>query len=144
MPVSRILFLCTGNYYRSRFAEFVWNHMERQAPSGWQADSRGLCIALGAGNVGTVSLHTIRGLQRRGIDLAGPLRSPLQVELSDFTAFDRVVAMSASEHRKMVVDQFPRWADSVDYWDIEDVAFCEPETALSKLEDRIRELRATI
>jgi protein-tyrosine phosphatase len=144
MALSRVLFLCTGNYYRSRFAEVVWNHLEREAPSGWQADSRGLYIALGAGNVGPISVHTIRGLQRRGIDLPRPIRSPLQVELSDFTAHDRVVAMSASEHRKMVADQFPRWADSIDYWDIEDLPLCEPETALSMLEGRIRELRTTI
>jgi len=142
--VSRVLFLCTGNYYRSRFAEELWNHLERQAPSGWQATSRGLCIALGLGNVGPVSHHALRGLRARGINLVEPIRAPLQVEGGDFAASARVIAMSGSEHRKMVVDQFAALADAVEYWDIEDVDLCAPEAALAKLSERIVALRAEL
>jgi|SRR5580692_6483864 protein-tyrosine phosphatase len=144
VPVSRVLFLCTGNYYRSRFAEELWNHMERRVPSGWQATSRGLCIALGLGNVGPVSHHALRGLRARGIGLAEPIRAPLQVEGGDFTASARVIAMSRSEHRKMVTDQFPALADAVEYWDIDDVDLCAPEAALAKLDERVRALRSEL
>jgi len=118
--------------------------MERQAPSGWQATSRGLCIALGLGNVGPVSHHALRGLQARGINLVEPIRAPLQVEGSDFAASACVIAMSGSEHRKMVTDQFPALADAVEYWDIHDVDLCEPEAALAKLGERILALRAEL
>jgi low molecular weight protein-tyrosine phosphatase len=141
--VRRLLFLCTGNYYRSRFAEVLWNEMERQSSIGWRAESRGLCLALGLGNLGPISRHTVRALRARGIELEEPIRAPLQVVEEDFLAFDRAVAMSASEHRPMVRDQFPAWIDAVEYWDIDDVAFCEPQLALDKLEGRIRELRAS-
>ena len=142
--MSRVLFLCTGNYYRSRFAEELWNHMERQLPSGWLATSRGLCIALGMGNVGPISRHALQGLRDRGIDVARPIRSPLQVVAEDFAASERVVAMSGPEHRKMVTDQFPVWADAVEYWEIDDVALCAPEAALAKLDDRTRAMRAEV
>jgi protein-tyrosine phosphatase len=38
----KILFLCTGNFYRSRFAEELFNHLARQKRLDWVADSRGL------------------------------------------------------------------------------------------------------
>ena len=40
--MKTLLFLCTGNYYRSRYAEELFNH--RAAPAGlnWRAQSRGL------------------------------------------------------------------------------------------------------
>ena len=34
-----VLFLCTGNYYRSRYAEHYFN--AHAAGTGWRADSRG-------------------------------------------------------------------------------------------------------
>ena len=38
----RVLFLCTGNYYRSRFAEALFNSLAKRAELNWTADSRGL------------------------------------------------------------------------------------------------------
>ena len=39
-----VLFLCTGNYYRSRFAAILFNHLARERSSPWSASSRGLKI----------------------------------------------------------------------------------------------------
>lgn len=39
-----ILFLCTGNYYRSRHAEAVFNHHAAAVGLGWRATSRGLAL----------------------------------------------------------------------------------------------------
>jgi len=36
-----VLFLCTGNYYRSRHAEAVFNHHAERLGLGWRAVSRG-------------------------------------------------------------------------------------------------------
>jgi len=40
MPQT-VLFLCTGNYYRSRFAEFLFNALAAEAGVDWVAESAG-------------------------------------------------------------------------------------------------------
>ena len=59
--MKRILFLCTGNYYRSRFAEIFFNWHAEQRVLAWRAESRGL--ALDASNVGPISRHTLAYLK---------------------------------------------------------------------------------
>ena len=46
--VKTVLFLCTGNYYRSRFAEELFNHQAERADLDWIAQSRGLALERGA------------------------------------------------------------------------------------------------
>jgi len=49
-----ILFLCTGNYYRSRFAEFSsYPFQEDGLP--WNAASRGLALERGINNIGPMA-----------------------------------------------------------------------------------------
>ena len=36
-----VLFLCTGNYYRSRFAEVLFNSLAGKMGLPWKASSRG-------------------------------------------------------------------------------------------------------
>ena len=55
---NTVLFLCSGNYYRSRFAELVFNHLAKCAGLDWRATSRALVLELGACNVGPISDHT--------------------------------------------------------------------------------------
>ena len=50
-----VLFLCTGNYYRSRFAEVLFNHVAGERGLGWRAESRGLDLAGGVNNMGPQS-----------------------------------------------------------------------------------------
>ena len=45
-----VLFLCTGNYYRSRFAEVLFNSVAGKMGLPWRASSRGLALEGGAGN----------------------------------------------------------------------------------------------
>ena len=45
--MNKILFLCTGNYYRSRFAEHLFNWLATKQGLDWQADSRGLALERG-------------------------------------------------------------------------------------------------
>ena len=73
--VKTVLFLCTGNYYRSRFAEELFNHEAERAGLHWIAQSRGLALERGANNVGPIApvvLHTLKGLTTA---LAAPIGS---------------------------------------------------------------------
>ena len=42
-----VLFLCTGNYYRSRYAEALFNSVAGKMSLPWRASSRGLALERG-------------------------------------------------------------------------------------------------
>jgi protein-tyrosine phosphatase len=137
-----LLFLCTGNYYRSRFAHELWLHLERNGPSGWRAESRGLWLAASGDNLGPISTHALRALTMRGILPVEPLRMPRLADEADLSSSELIVAMSRREHRPMIAVRFPDWVDAVEYWDVEDLDLCPPEVALARIEVRVRELHS--
>ena len=95
--MNRILFLCSGNYYRSRFAEEVFNFKSRAVSSNWSADSRGL--RLNANNVGSISAAALRRMEMLGIQPINGHKSPEIVRETDFENYsDLVIAMSQEEH----------------------------------------------
>jgi protein-tyrosine phosphatase len=137
--VSRtVLFLCTGNYYRSRFAEIYFNHLAVNHGSAWRADSRGL--QLHPDNPGQISSHTRRWLAELGIPLPQPLRYPEPIEEADLTSAGLVVAVKEAEHRPMMETLFPEWADRVEYWHVHDLDVWEPESAFPLLRGHVEEL----
>ena len=130
------LFICSGNYYRSRFAQAVFNHHALQQGLPWQAFSRGLSIE-SADFGDELSPHTIRALADRGIpvELAGDRRVALTAD--DLARAARVTAVKHTEHYTMMREQFPDWADRIDYWEIHDLDFAQPQESLPLIEQRI-------
>ena len=98
--MKRVLFLCSGNYYRSRFAEIYFNWHAQLRGIGWRAESRGL--RPDARNAGPLSRHTAAALAEQGISWAEYLRAPLRATDADFAAADRVIAVKEAEHRPMM------------------------------------------
>jgi protein-tyrosine phosphatase len=133
-----VLFLCSGNYYRSRFAEIYFNWLAPQQDLDWRAESRG--FRLSPGNVGPISHHAVAGLQARGITNPEPDRFPRVVVESDFEAFDLIIAVKEAEHRAKMVEKFPHWADRIEYWHIHDLDCAQPDEALVELEGKVRGL----
>ncbi|MCH8289949.1 low molecular weight phosphatase family protein [Candidatus Poribacteria bacterium] len=115
---NRILFLCTGNYYRSRFAEILFNSRAVQAKLNWRADSRGL--ALEKNNIGPMSKYALKVLEERGIELTDAPRYPIQVQGVDFEEADLIIALKEAEHRPYLSKRHPIWVDKVEYWHIHD------------------------
>ena len=130
----QVLFLCSGNYYRSRFAEAVFNHHAANRGLGWRAFSRGLAIYLVDGDL---SPHTEDALAERGIERAmtGGTRQALAEE--DLRRADRVIALKEAEHRPMMRIQFPGWADRIEYWTVHDLDAAGPEEALPQIERQV-------
>jgi protein-tyrosine phosphatase len=139
--VQRVLFLCTGNYYRSRFAEILFNHLAAERGLPWRADSRGLNIdAEERWNVGPLSPHTRHACYERGLALPTPLRSPQAAGEDDFRGARLVIAVKESEHRPYVTRLFPAWADRVRYWAVHDLDAATAEEAIAGLERLVRDL----
>ncbi len=142
MSLKKVLFICSGNYYRSRFAEHVFNRLAERERIAWRADSRGLRAGECPTNVGPISPHAIEGLSRRGWSVSKDERYPLQLTEADFESSDRVIALDDLEHLPMMEAQFPGWKDRVEYWRVHDLDKWPQETALEKIEALVRELIA--
>jgi protein-tyrosine phosphatase len=137
---NRVLFLCTGNYYRSRYAEEVFNHLARLEGLGWVSFSRAVAEKLSPENVGPISPHALQALQVKGIEAAGAGRNPVLCNVADFTDAELVVALKEAEHRPMIELRFPGVAHRIEYWDVDDIEFLDPPTALGKIDELVRVL----
>lgn len=134
---NRVLFLCTGNYYRSRFAEALFAHLARERNLPWEADSRALAVELGVNNIGPISPHTVTRLQELAIPLVEPLRMPQQVTEADLAAATLVIALDRHEHQPYVQDRFPGWLDQIHYWDVADLHALSATDALGRIEEAV-------
>jgi protein-tyrosine phosphatase len=135
-----VLFLCTGNYYRSRFAEILFNHLARERKLNWRAESRGLNLKIGTHNVGPLSVHTMKACATRGLAVPVPLRMPLAACEDDFTSARLVIAVKEAEHRTYLSRLFPDWQDRVRYWHVHDLDAASAEVAMADLEVLVRAL----
>jgi protein-tyrosine phosphatase len=135
MP-KHLLFICTGNYYRSRFAEAVFNHHAECQALEWRAFSRGLATHL-APEFPLLSEHTTEGLALRGIDPRHTARGRVQLSEPDLMSADLIVALKAAEHRPMFEKQFPAWVERVTFWNVSDLDQATPDDALAAIEKQV-------
>ncbi len=144
--MNTVLFLCTGNYYRSRFAEEYFNHHAAQRGLDWKAESKGIQRSFeGNGNVGPMSVHTIEALAALAITPAGAERMPLRVETDDFNAYSRVIAVSKDEHEPMLAEHWPASVTaSVAFFDVEDLHIEGSNTAIPRLQSHLDTLLASL
>jgi protein-tyrosine phosphatase len=116
-----VVFLCTGNYYRSRFAEILFNSVAASMGLPWQAVSRGLALERGVNNVGPIEVSVLAALRALGVEGGDALvRFPAAVTAEDLEQAARIVALQEVEHRPLVIERFPAWVGKVEYWDIDD------------------------
>ncbi len=135
---QKILFLCTANYYRSRFAEAYCNHLAEQLGLPVRADSAGLEMSKWRDyNPGDLSPHTIEEMTRLGIEVPAQPRAPKQFELSMLEDPVWLIALSETEHRPMMQRLFPEALDQAEFWSVEDVDFEPPAQALGGIRESV-------
>jgi protein-tyrosine phosphatase len=139
----RVLFLCTGNYYRSRYAEEVFNYIAKVEGLAWRAFSRGVAERGSPENVGPMSRFALEALQAKAIVSEGMARYPQPCSLADFDRAQLVIALKEAEHRPYIERRFPEVAGQVTYWNVDDIAFAHPSTALALIDDHIDDLIST-
>jgi protein-tyrosine phosphatase len=122
---KRVLFVCSGNYYRSRLAEILFNHAADAAGLAWEAASRGL---LKAGELRGISEHAAAYLKEAKLEhLAAEPRNPLVLDVEDLTDSDLTVALCRDEHQPMIEQKFLSLARAlhktgrIRYWNIYDI-----------------------
>lgn len=135
-----VLFLCTGNFYRSRFAEVLFNSTARKMGLSWRATSKGLALERGVNNVGPMAASAIKALEAIGVrDADAVTRFPAQVTSDDLEKSHRIVALKRDEHLPLLNERHPAWCEKVEFWDVDDA----PE-ALKEIEREVMGLVARI
>ncbi len=141
MPTNlkTVVFICTGNYYRSRFSEYLFNALAKERGLYSRATSRGLKTWTVGAHEGPFSEFAAYRLTALDIPF-DHRRFPLQLSEVDLEDADLVVALKRAEHHAMMVEQFPKWADRITYWHIDDMDCATADEALPICETRVRTL----
>lgn len=145
LEFNQLLFLCTGNYYRSRTAEELFNHYAALSGLDWRATSKGLREDMeNSGNVGPMAEVALDFLDKNNIPAQGRARFPLSVKSSDFIDYERVICLDRTEHLPMLEKRFPLFADEVEYWDFPDMPLRTPAEILPAIQAQIQQLIAEL
>jgi protein-tyrosine phosphatase len=137
---NNVLFLCTGNYYRSRYAEILFNSVAVKMSLPWKALSRGLALERGVNNVGPMAVSAVKALQARGLRAVAEFsRFPIQVTADDLEAAHWIVALKESEHLPLLQERFPAWTEKAEFWHVDDA----PEV-LDLIEREVMDLAARL
>ena len=111
----KILFVCTGNAYRSPVAEALL----RKVRPGFDVDSAGTHPGI---PIAAAARHYVAGE-----DAERCLKpTPERLDKKDLESYDLIVTMEP-RHKAVVLNQCPGCADKIRVWHIEDPYFLPPE-----------------
>lgn len=137
LGMRKVLFVCTGNFYRSRYAEALFNHHAEASGLEWRAFSRGLAIHLAEGYL---SPYTRIELEKRRIGLHHTGKTRVQIQEDDLKSSDLVILLDRNEHEPYMAELYPHWVDRVEYWGCEDIQFETPDKCMRMIEANVETL----
>lgn len=132
--MKKVVFVCTANYYRSRFAEAFFNYSKGSELNGWWAESRGLMIECAPASL---SPHTKDAIEQLSIPEECYQKFPVALNEEDLESVDLVIALKEEEHKPMMREQFPEWADKIRYWQVHDLDVWGPEQTLPAIQIQV-------
>jgi protein-tyrosine phosphatase len=138
---ATVLFVCTGNYYRSRYAELLFN-ATRPHSLPWLAASRGFDPS--PFNPGAIASSVVARMQSRGLPPPDPRQHPIRLTEADLSAAARIIALDAREHEPYVRNWFPDWRGQFEYWRVPDLDRMGVDEALGLIEANVAYLVAAL
>ena len=140
-----VLFICTGNYYRSRLAEEIFNCYASKNLLPSRADSAGLRVHETRNfNPGTFSPYALSALKRFEVVPSRHESEPKALSEALLEHFQLSIGLSFEEHKPMMLERFPDYADKISYWNIGDVADEAPELATQRILEQTLKLIETM
>lgn len=133
----RVLFICTGNFYRSRFCEGLFNHVATGEGMPWRAFSRGLSLYPPQG---LISPATLEAFAVRGIDPSRTAPRPLPLSEADLEAARVRVALNEPEHEPLMRAMFPRWVRCCRFWRVPDLGEMDWRSGTQLMEELVHAL----
>jgi protein-tyrosine phosphatase len=138
---SHVLFVCTGNFYRSRFAEAIFK--ARTTGSTLTASSRGLDTSKPRDT--GLSPLVVAELKRLNISADLVAGYPRQLKREDLGAADVVVLLDGREHAPMLHKQFPQVdMAKVRQWSVQDVPAMAASDAFAEITRQVELLIAEL
>jgi len=127
----KVLFICTGNYYRSRFAEAYLKHVASQGQRRVVVFSRGTALAE---HSHLVSPLVTAELDRRGISVSLIDGAPVQLTEDDLKNADVIVGLNKPEHQPKIAQMFPSFdLSKVVFWDVPDADVLAAPAAFERI-----------
>ncbi|MFH5832421.1 low molecular weight phosphatase family protein [Halalkalibaculum sp. DA3122] len=139
--MNSVLFVCTGNYYRSRMAEELFNFWAPVTDLSWEAHSAGLREDMSKSpNEGPISKHAVRMLAQNGFPVSSSKRYPRSIEKEELEVHNVVICLHRTEHEPMIQKRFPKNNSEILFWEVPDIQYMEPEEAFSRIKRQVHQL----
>ena len=91
-------------------------------------------------NPGPISIHAIKALRKRNLRGKFLERYPKQIDANDFTSFDKIVALSKTEHLPMIKHRFNGYLKNITFLEIGDLPVEDPVKAMDRLAIQLEQL----
>ena len=98
--MKKILFVCTANIHRSRFAEEVFNHLAIQDNKEYRAFSAGLRV--GDFSYREIYYPALEHLESFNIKPIRPKESSMHIDDVILEDYYKIICMDKNEHKPMV------------------------------------------
>ncbi len=136
-----VLFICTANFFRSRYAEAYFNCMADWNKSPHKAISGGVSIDP---LIGPMSSYTMYRMVERGIDAKCSSPQSKRVYSGDIDAADIAICVYEKEHKPMMELLYESVENQIVYWSIPDINEISPNQSLDLVEKNVDVLFNTI
>ncbi|MFQ6075493.1 MAG: low molecular weight phosphatase family protein [Candidatus Bathyarchaeia archaeon] len=125
----KVLFVCTGNSFRSPVAEALL----KRARGNWEVDSAGTAPA------SRIAPNAEMFLKREGA-YGYVKRRPEGLWQKGMGDYDLIVAMKG-EHRRELLRRYPKTRGKIEVWDVDDPIYLPPGSDMRVFEEIKRKVR---